>query len=386
MTGMENTLMLKKKTDNPRAMIPSDIVPKKIGKVAIIGFGTMGIGIAVDVLRHMGIPVLVKDTEKGLENGMAMLKKTLDAMKLPADDLMKLVITTTEYGKEFTDVDLVIEAVFESFDLKQQIYADICKVVGDNCIVASNTSTIPITKLAAGVSKPERFIGAHFFSPVPKMDLLEVIKGAATNPQTIYDTVSFAADIKKRPLICNDSPGFVVNALLTPYFQATYDLLEKGVPIEEIDGAMRDFGMPVGPIRLTEEVGIDVPYNAFNASGMTPPATLSNMVKAGRLGFRKCGKGFFLKDGTVDPEALPLIAVGSDKIQLSRPEIQERLMQCFAEKGKELLDTKVVDDPADVDMGALWGLGFPPATGGPLKWSDEAGVSTRLFGAKFYKD
>ncbi len=386
MTGMENTLRLRKKTDNPREMIPSNIKPKSTGKVAIIGFGTMGVGIAVDVLRYMGIPVLVKDTEKGLENGIAMLKKTLESMKQPADELVKLVTTTTEFGKEFADVDLVIEAVFENFDLKQQIYGDICKVVSEECIVASNTSTIPITKLAVGVVKPERFIGAHFFSPVPKMDLLEVIKGELTNEQTIYDVVNFAADIKKRPLICNDSPGFVVNALLTPYFQATYELLEKGVSIEDIDGAMREFGMPVGPIRLTEEVGIDVPYNAFNASGMTPPATLSNMVKAGRLGFRKCGKGFFLKDGSVDPEALPLIAVGNDRIQITRPEIQESLMKCFAEKGKELLDTNVVSDPGDVDMGALWGLGFPVNTGGPLKWSDNAGVSTKLFGAKFYKD
>lgn len=385
MTGIEHTVSLRKRTDNPREMIPPAMKAKEISKVAIIGFGTMGVGIAVDVLRRMRIPVIAKDTEKGLENGMMMLKKNLEALKLPVNELLGLLTPTTVYGKEFSDVDLVIEAVFENYDLKQLVYQDLCKVVGKDCIIASNTSTIPITKLAANVEGPERFIGAHFFSPVPRMELLEVIKGELTSQQTIYDLIGFAASIKKRPLICNDSPGFVVNALLLPYFQTTFELLEKGVSIEAIDGAMVKFGMPVGPVRLIEEVGIDVPYNSFYAIGLTPPDTLKNMVENGRLGFRKSGKGFFLKDGSVDPDALPFIAVKSKGPGLNSQNIQEMLLSCFVKKGQELLDSKVVDDPGDIDIGAIWGLGFPTNTGGPLKWADLSGLSTKLFGVTFYK-
>lgn len=382
--GMLNTVFLGQRTDNPKSLLPRNASLKPINKVAIIGFGTMGVGISVDVLRRMQIPIIVTDTEQGLDKGIVMLRKNLESMKLPAGDLMKYVTTTTTYEDEYRDVDLVIEAVFENYALKQQIYQKVCSAVSSDCLIASNTSTIPITQLAEGVSNPERFVGAHFFSPVPKMELLEIIKGEKTTQDTINNLIAFAAAIKKRPLICKDSPGFVVNALLLPYFENTFDLLEKGVAIETIDKAMLKFGLPVGPIRLIEEVGIDVPYNSFYAMGLEPPQTLKNMVESGRLGLKKSGQGFFMQDGSVDPGAVKLIPVNKSIDPPDTGAIQGILFSGFVKKGKELLDKKIVNDPRDVDMGTIWGLGFPSYTGGPLKWADLTGFSVLKYGKRFY--
>jgi len=382
--GSINTFFLRQKTNKASTMIPADYNPKAIKKIGIIGFGTMGIGIAADILRHMRVPVVVKDNPQGLANGRKALETMLNRLKAPAEELMPLLIETTEYGAEFADVDLVIEAVFENLELKHQIFMDLCAVVKQDCIIASNTSTIPITRLAEKVTNPARFVGAHFFSPVPWMELLEVIRGEQTGQDTIYDAIAFAAAIRKRPLVCNDSPGFVVNALLRPYFITTFELLESGVPIPDIDGAMLSFGMPVGPIRLIEEVGIDVPYNSFKASGLVPSKTLENMVKAGRLGLKKSGKGFFLADGSVDPDALPLIPGQNNQIKIPREEIQTKLFTAFVTEGDNLLQLKVIDSCEAVDMGAIWGLGFPSDKGGPMKWSDLTGLSEKLFNKRFY--
>lgn len=382
--GSINTFFLQQSTNNPTNAIPREYVPKTIKKVGIIGFGTMGVGIAADILRRMRIPVIVKDSPQGLAHGRKALATTLDRLKAPTEDLMPLLIEVSEYGSEFAEVDLVIEAVFENLELKYQIYNDLCLVIKEDCIIASNTSTIPITRLAEPIVNPARFIGAHFFSPVPWMDLLEIIRGEQTSPNTVFDAIAFAAAIKKRPLVCNDSPGFVVNALLLPYFVKTFELLESGVSITDIDGAMLNFGMPVGPVRLIEEVGIDVPYNSFKAMGLKPPQTLENVVGAGRLGLKKSGQGFFLADGNVDPDVLPLISHQSNNNNLTREEIQTLLYTAFVVEGKHLLQKKVVDNCEDVDIGAIWGLGFPSEKGGPLKWADLTGLSGVLFDSLFY--
>lgn len=382
--GAINSFYLQQKTNRPTTTIPKGYAPKPVNKVGIIGFGTMGIGIAADILRHMQIPVVVKDSQQGLANGRKALETVLNRLKAPADKLMPLLIETTEYGSEFADVDLVIEAVYENLELKHQIYNDLSAVIKEDCIIASNTSTIPITRLAEKVNNPGRFVGAHFFSPVPWMDLLEVIRGEQTSQNTIYDTIAFAAAIRKRPLVCNDNPGFVVNAMLLPYFVKTFELLESGVSIADIDGAMLSFGMPVGPVRLIEEVGIDVPYNSFKAMGLTPPKTLENVVGAGRLGLKKSGQGFFLADGTVDPDVLPLIASSNKHSEVTREEIGTMLFTAFVTEGNNLLQKKVVENHEAVDIGTIWGLGFPSEKGGPLKWSDLTGLSSRLFNKPFY--
>jgi 3-hydroxyacyl-CoA dehydrogenase len=232
------------------------------------------------------------------------------------------------------------------------------------------------------VTLPERFGGIHFFSPVWLMELVEIIRGEKTSQDTVDNLLNFAASIRKRPIVCRDNPGFVVNALLFPYILSAFEYLEKGNSIEKIDKAVVGFGMPIGPIRLTDEVGIDIPYKVLSGLGIKQE-TLKKIVESGRLGLKKSGKGIFLKDGSVDPEVLSLIFRRETK-ELSEKEIQMGLLTGMVKVGYDLLERKIVEDPRMVDVGMIWGTGFPPDKGGPLKWSDLIGLSKQLFGKNFY--
>ena len=386
--GSINTFFIKGMTDKPKAMMTKGFQPKPLNRAAVLGFGTMGRGIAIDILRNTQIPVLVKDIPEALEPGKAFVRKILDGMaekkriKEPVDSIMARLTAVSEYSDTFKSVDIVIEAVFEDIKVKEQVYEELCKVIKDDCIIASNTSSIPITAMAKYVTKPERFGGIHFFSPVWLMQLVEVIRGVQTSQDTIDNLLNFSAAIRKRPIVCRDNAGFVVNALLFPMVLETFRYLEEGNAIEKIDKAMLSFGMPVGPIRLTDEVGIDIPYKIFKGMGVRQE-TLANVVEAGRLGLKKSGKGFSLKDGSVDPEVLPLIGKREPRA-LTEEQIQEGLLVAMVKTGKDLLDRKVVDDVRMIDVGMIWGVGFPADKGGPMKWADLTGLSKKLFGKNFY--
>jgi 3-hydroxyacyl-CoA dehydrogenase/enoyl-CoA hydratase/3-hydroxybutyryl-CoA epimerase len=386
--GSINTFFLKGMTDKPKTMMTKGFVPKEIKRVAVLGFGTMGRGIVIETLRNTRFPVLVKDIPEALEPGRAFVRKTLDGMAEKkrlaeeVDAIMARLTTTSEYGEGFREADIVIEAVFEEIGVKKQVYGELCKVIRDDCIVASNTSSIPITAMTPFVMKPERFGGIHFFSPVWLMQLVEVIRGEQTAQETIDNLLNFASLIKKRPIVCRDNAGFVVNAMLFPEMIEALRYIEEGNSIEKVDRAMTRFGMPVGPIRLTDEVGIDIPHKVFVGMGVTQE-TLKNVVGAGRLGLKKSGKGFFLKDGSVDPEVLPLIAKRPPH-ELSEEEIQMGLLTAMVRVGKDILDRKVVADVRMIDVGIIWGLGFPADKGGPMKWADLIGLSKKLYGRNFY--
>jgi 3-hydroxyacyl-CoA dehydrogenase/enoyl-CoA hydratase/carnithine racemase len=386
--GSINTFFIKGMTDKPKAMMTKGFQPKPLNRAAVLGFGTMGRGIAIDILRNTQIPLLVKDIPEALEPGKAFVRKILDGMaekkriKEPVDSIMARLTAVSEYSEAFKNVDIVIEAVFEDIKVKEQVYEELCKVIKDDCIIASNTSSIPITSMAKYVTKPERFGGIHFFSPVWLMQLVEVIRGVQTSQDTIDNLLNFSAAIRKRPIVCRDNAGFVVNALLFPMVLETFRYLEEGNAIEKIDKAMLSFGMPVGPIRLTDEVGIDIPYKIFKGMGVRQE-TLANVVEAGRLGLKKSGKGFFLKDGSVDSEVLPLIGKREPRA-LTEEQIQEGLLVAMVKTGKDLLDRKVVDDVRMIDVGMIWGVGFPADKGGPMKWADLTGLSKKLFGKNFY--
>lgn len=297
---------------------------------------------------------------------------------------MALLQTTSEYGPEFKEVDLVVEAVFEDIKVKEQTYKELCAVVRDDCLIASNTSSIMITAMSRYVTHPERYGGTHFFSPVWMMQLVEIVPGeATTNKEKVDNLLNFAVAIRKRPIVCKDNPGFVVNSLLVPYYIGTLGYIEAGKAIEKVDGAMVAFGMPLGPIRLIDEVGIDIPYKAFAGIGIKQD-TLKNVVETGRLGLKKSEKGFFLADGTVDPEVLPLIARKAPK-EATAEEIQMGCLTAMVQVGKDLLDRRIVNDPRMVDVGMIWGTGFPPDKGGPMKWADLIGLSGKLYGKTFYK-
>jgi len=386
--GSIHSFFLRTMTDKPKSMMTKGFVPRAVGKIGILGFGMMGRGIIIDILRNTQIPVLVKDVPEALDPGKAFIRKILEGMaekkrlREPIEDLMGRLEVTADYTG-FGSVDMVIEAVFEDLKVKGKVYEELCRVVRKDCLIASNTSSIPITKMAGSVTAPERFGGIHFFSPVWMMQLVEVIRGEQTAQDTVDNFLNFAAAIKKRPIVCRDNSGFVVNALLSPYLMNAIRFIEEGNGIAEVDKAMTDFGMPVGPIRLIDEVGIDVPYKAQLSRGNVQE-TLKRIVEAGRCGLKKSGKGFFLKDGSVDPEVLPLIDRKESRV-VGSEEIQKGMLAAMVRSGKELIDKKVVDDVQMIDVGMIWGTGFPADKGGPMKWADLTGLSVDLFGKNFYE-
>ena len=386
--GSINTFFIKTMTDKPKGMMTKGFSPKPIRKVAVLGFGTMGRGIIIDVLRNMQIPVIVKDFPETFEAGKAFIRKILEGMAekkrlaVPVDQLMGLLTTTADYSAEFKDMDLVVEAVFEDIKVKEQTYRELCLAVRDDCLIASNTSSLLVTAMSGFVTHPERFGGTHFFSPVWLMQLVEIVQAEATSRETVDNLLNFSAAIRKRPIVCRDNPGFVVNALLMPYFLGVLNYLEAGNPIEKIDSAMLSFGMPVGPIRLIDEVGIDIPYKVLAGMGIRQD-TLNRIVASGRLGLKKSGKGFFLKDGTVDPEVLKLIAHKAPQAAAAG-EIQTGILTAMVKVGKDLMERHIVDDPRMIDVGMIWGTGFPADKGGPMKWADLTGLSYKLYGKNFY--
>lgn len=385
--GSIHTFFLKTMSDKPRSLVSKGFNPKPMDTVAILGFGTMGRGIAIDILRNTNKNVVVKDLAEALEPGKTFVKKILDGMaeknklKGSVDDMMARLTMVTEY-QDLKDADLVIEAVFEDIAVKKEVYEELCTTVRDDCIIASNTSSIPLDKMSPFVTNPARFAGLHFFSPVWMMQLVEIVRGQATSQDAVDNLLGFVADIRKRPVVCRDNPGFVVNAVLFPYFQSAIEFLENGNTIEEVDKAFVKFGMPIGPIRLTDEVGIDVCYKVMVGRGQAQQ-TLKNLVSAGRLGVKKSGKGFFLLDGSVDPDVVPLIAKQGDQ-KVSAEDMQLRVLRDMVTVAKDLLDRGVVEDPRMVDMGMIWATGFPAEKGGPLKWADLTGLSEKLFGKQFY--
>ena len=387
--GNIHTFFLKTMSDKPRAMMSKGFEAKPLNKAAILGFGTMGRGIAIDILRNTEIAVIVKDIPESLEAGKAFVKKIFDGLadkkriRKPVDDIMSRLVVVSDYTEEFNDVDLVIEAVFEDINVKAQVYKEICKIVRDDCILATNTSSIPLRSMEPHVANPARFAGVHFFSPVWLMQLVEIIRGEKTSSDTIDNLLNFAGAIRKRPVICNDHPGFVVNAVLFPYFMDALDFVEKGNPIEKVDEAFVQFGMPLGPIRLTDEVGIDVSYNVIVGKGIKQN-TLNNVVKDGRLGLKKSGKGFFLQDGSVDPEVISLIAY-QEKFEMTAEEMQAKVLEDMVRVGQDLLKKGIVEDPRMIDIGMIWGTGFPAEKGGPMKWADLIGLSEKLFDKTFYE-
>jgi len=387
--GSIHTFFLKTMTDKPRAMMTVRNQPRPVRKAAVLGFGTMGRGIALDIARSMTIPVIVKDLPEALEPGMAFLRKTLEGMaekkKLAgaADDLVSLIQPVSRYPSDMSDVDIVIEAVFEERAVKKSVYEELMTVIPETCIVASNTSSLPVSELAKHVTHPARFAGLHFFSPVWRMQLVEIVRGDATSQETVDDLLSFVDSMGKRPIICRDNPGFVVNATLFPYFLTALRLIEEGNTIETVDGAMTRFGMPVGPIKLIDNVGIDVMHKIFMGLAI-PQETIRRVVEAGRLGVKKSGAGFFTPDGSVDPTVLPLIFRTGDN-EKSEEVIQEQLLSSMVTAGRDLVAKEIVSDARMIDAGMIWGTGFPPEKGGPMKWSDLTGMSSRLFGKTFYE-
>jgi 3-hydroxyacyl-CoA dehydrogenase/enoyl-CoA hydratase/3-hydroxybutyryl-CoA epimerase len=278
----------------------------------------------------------------------------------------------------------VIEAVFEDVELKHRVISEIEEASAPETIVGSNTSTIPITTLAESALRPERLIGLHFFSPVEKMPLVEIIVTRQTSPDTAATSHRFAKRIGKTPIIVNDAPGFYVNRILAPYMNEAALLLEAGVPMQEIDAAMVAWGFPVGPITLIDEVGLDVAAKSGKimqeAFGERVPGNtaIARLTADGRLG-RKNGRGFYrYEDGErkgADESVYALLGSPAES-HLPAGEIQDRLALGMVNEAVRCLEEGVLRSARDGDVGAVFGIGFPPFRGGPFWFVDHTGAGT----------
>jgi 3-hydroxyacyl-CoA dehydrogenase/enoyl-CoA hydratase/carnithine racemase len=369
-----------------------DVKPRPIKSVGVIGAGIMGQGIAAANLKRTLAVVLADAVPDALSKGIQQILEEVSYDKeTKRPDARKAVqfaglLNPATVDAELAPCDLVIEAIVENPEVKKQLYARLEPQLSPDAILASNTSTIPITQLASALARPERFCGIHFFNPVRKMPLVEVIRGAKTSDETVATAVAYAKGVGKSPIVVNDGPGFLVNRLLLPYMNESLELVSDGAEMKAIERAAKEFGMPMGPLTLYDVIGLDTAFYAGRVMWEAFPdriaasPILPALVKAGRLG-QKTGSGFFLyKDksgrGTPDPAVAALFKPYIRKQEkYTSEQITARLFLPMVLEATRILEAKVVRDPRDVDLGLIFGVGFPPFKGGLLFWADSLGAA-----------
>jgi 3-hydroxyacyl-CoA dehydrogenase/enoyl-CoA hydratase/3-hydroxybutyryl-CoA epimerase len=379
-----------KKLKLPKELEPVPALPlKAVNRSLVVGAGLMGAGIA-QWLSSRGIRVILKDV------GPAPLGKGIQAIaKIYAEAVKRHLFSETDARNAFDriipvyeevplhEMDVVIEAAVEKLDLKQQIFADLESRVPPDLVLASNTSALSIDAIAGSLQHPERVVGIHFFNPVHRMQLVEIVRGTKTDAATLNTAIRFAKQIGKLPVLVKDSPGFLVNRILLPYMVEAVRLFAEGYRIENIDRVMLDFGMPMGPIRLSDEVGLDVAEHVAKELGSRVEHlgplnnTLGKMIAKGWLG-RKSRKGFYDygsgRDGKVNTQLGDLQS--AEPATVNDGDLRDRLVLSMVNEAARTIEERVVDAPEDVDFGMIMGTGWAPFRGGPLRFADHLGIAT----------
>lgn len=365
--------------------------PREVNTLGVLGAGFMGAGIA-SVAAQQGTSVRLKDTDvarvgKGIAAVSDVLRERLkkkQITRLQYEDQLALVGGTAEYTG-FGRADLVIEAVFEDLALKHRVLADVEPLLDRFAVYASNTSTIPIARIAEAATRPGRVLGMHFFSPVHKMPLLEVIVTSRTDRDATVTAVAYGKKLGKTVIVVNDAPGFYTTRTLSAYMNEAGHLLDEGADILAVDSALTAFGYPVGPITLLDEVGIDVGGKVGQVLGeafghrMAPSQSLRRVVESGRTG-RKGRKGFYLYDDAgkksgVDTTVYDSLPAGTQRREVPAAEIVERCVLAMVNEAALCLEEGVLRSARDGDVGAVFGIGFPPFRGGPFRYVDTVGAS-----------
>ena len=357
--------------------------------VGVLGAGLMGSGIS-QVSAEAGLEVIVKDRNLGLaaqakkqmfEDARRKVKKgAMSAFE--RDVLVERIVPSEDYAL-FDDIELVIEAAPESLELKHGLIREVEGVAPESCIFASNTSSIPIETLAAASARPEQVIGMHYFSPVPKIPLLEIVRTKSTPDWVLATAIDVGLKQGKTVIVVNDGPGFYTTRILAIYMNEALDVLADGGRIDDVDGAMKDFGFPMGPFELFDLVGLDVASKItevlssyFKGREIAPNDRASEMSEAGLKG-RKSGRGFYTYDGDekdkVNDAAYGCFG-GRARRELDRSAIQERLSLVMVNEAGYCLDEGILQSAQDGDVGAVFGLGFPPFRGGPFRYAEAIGT------------
>jgi 3-hydroxyacyl-CoA dehydrogenase/enoyl-CoA hydratase/3-hydroxybutyryl-CoA epimerase/enoyl-CoA isomerase len=394
--------LLKKKAKN------STKIAAPVNRAAVIGAGIMGGGVAYQS-SYKGIPIAMKDIvqsqlDLGMNEATKIMLKRVERGRMKADKMAQVltgITPTLSYGN-LADADLIVEAVVEKESVKKVVLAETESMIDEKVILVSNTSTISISKLAQDLKRPEQFCGMHFFNPVHRMPLVEVIRGEKSSESTIAATVAYASAMGKSPIVVNDCPGFLVNRVLFPYFAGFAGLVNDGVDFKKIDKVMEKFGWPMGPAFLLDVVGIDT---AFHAGGVMAdgfpdrmrqdvPTIISKMYENEWYG-QKNNKGFYIhsKDKKGKPKKevnlgvadfLKELSVGSGE-GISDANIIDRMMLPMLMESSRCLEDNIVETPTEVDMGLVYGIGFPPFRGGIFRWADTVGLNELLQRAEKYK-
>lgn len=362
--------------------------PQPVHRIGVVGSGFMGSGIAGTAALNAGVQVRMRDSElprvgKGVKAAVRILEERVKRRRLTRHEFERqsALISGSGDWSGFAGAELVVEAVFEDLAVKRQVMAEIAHAVAPDAVIATNTSTLSVAEIAQGVPNPERVLGMHFFSPVEKMPLLEVIPHETTSATSVVTAVRFGRRMGKTVIVVADSPGFWVNRILLPYLNEAGFLLEEGVPIEMIDRAMTSWGFPVGPVSLLDEVGLDVGEKAGKVmqqafgDRMTPSRVLAVMRADNRMG-RKNGRGFyFYKDGhkaSPDQSVYRLLGV-KPRADVDVEAVRDRLVFAMLNEAAAAMSEGVVRTPRDADIGAVFGIGYPPFRGGPLRTIDAIG-------------
>jgi len=368
-----------------------------VKRAAVLGAGIMGGGVAYQSASN-GVPIVMKDIRQeaiqtGLDEAGALLGKQVarGALKpagVPA--ILNAIVPALSYG-EFGDVDLVVEAVVENAKVKASVLAEVEAAVSDDTVITTNTSTISVNLLAKSLQRPENFCGMHFFNPVHRMPLVEVIRAEGSSERAIATTVAYAQAMKKTPIVVNDCPGFLVNRILFAYFAGYTRLIADGGDVVAIDKALERFGWPMGPAYLLDVVGLDTGKHAAAVMAEGFPDRMASerrtvidaMYEAERFG-QKNGKGFYRyeadKRGKLqklpDPDGDAVVKSVQSASQAFEPDtIVDRLMIPMCIEAARCVEDDIVGTPAEADMGLVYGLGFPPFRGGALRWVDKAGLA-----------
>lgn len=370
---------------------PKEIKPLEVKAAAVIGAGTMGAAIGW-LLADRNVMARLKDVSwdmlgKGISAVRKLFEKGLKAKKLtPAefDRRFQLISATVDYSG-FQHVQFVIEAATENLELKRKIFHEIEENVPENAIIASNTSSLTIAEMSAGMKHPERFVGMHFFNPVNKMPLVEVVAGPTSTPEAIATTVALSRKMGKTPIVVKDCHGFLVNRIFLLGANESILLLEEGYPMETLDKIILGFGMPMAPFVLADEVGIDVMVKVGkvfeDAYGeRMRGAKLPQLMYDKEFYGRKNGKGFYLYKGkkmTVNPAVRGLIkAVGRLKAPLHPEDVQARFAYGMINEAARCLEENVIAKPEYLDLSLIMGIGFPPFRGGLLRYADDVGIAS----------
>ncbi|MGB2622893.1 MAG: 3-hydroxyacyl-CoA dehydrogenase NAD-binding domain-containing protein [Candidatus Acidiferrum sp.] len=375
--------------------IPKDTPLLSVKTAAVVGAGTMGGGIAM-VFANAGIPVLLKEADQAaLDRGLANIQKNYATSvkrgrftREFVDERLKLIQPTLSYDS-FASADMVIEAVFEGMALKKEVFAELDRVCKAGAILASNTSTLSIDEIASATSRPESVIGTHFFSPANVMRLLEIVRGKATAREVIATCMQLSKKLGKVGVLVGNCRGFVGNRMFHPYVRESVFLLEEGASVEDVDSALYDFGMAMGPLAVGDLAGLDVgwrirkEYRPLEKPGIRHAFAGDKLCEMGRYG-QKTGAGWYKYDenrrATADPEVAQLVRkwsaeAGIPQRQISREEIVDRCIYALVNEGARILEEGIALRAVDIDIIYLNGYGFPAYRGGPMWYADTIGLA-----------